>query len=68
MKNTVQNINYKIGCVTCGFIVADAISDIFISIGTRVSYSVGAVKKIFIHVEICKRKERYFVFCYFGFG
>lgn len=35
-------INYKIGWVTCGFRVADAISDIFISIGTRVSYKVGA--------------------------
>lgn len=35
-------INYKIGWVTCGFTVADAISDIFMSIGTRVSYKVGA--------------------------
>lgn len=35
-------INYKIGWVTCGFSVADAISDIFMSIGTRVSYNVGA--------------------------
>lgn len=34
--------NYNIGMDTCGFAVADAISDIFISIGTRVSYNVGA--------------------------
>lgn len=31
---------------TCGFAVADAISDIFISIGTRVSYNVGACNMI----------------------
>lgn len=30
----------------CGFAVVDAISDIFISMGTRVSYRVGACKII----------------------
>lgn len=39
-------INYKIGWETCGLAVADAISDIFISIGTRWSYNVGACKII----------------------
>lgn len=38
--------NYKIGVETCGFAVADAISEIFMSIGTRVSYSVGACNMI----------------------
>lgn len=39
---STNEINYKIGWVTCGLRVADAISDIFMSMGTRVSYKVGA--------------------------
>lgn len=37
-----NEINYKIGWATCGLRVADVISDNFMSIGTRVSYNVGA--------------------------
>lgn len=45
-KMKFSKINYKVGVATCGFAVAKAISDILISIGTRVSYNVGACKII----------------------